>query len=124
MAGGEVRDATTRNDPPDADDFGLVVRPIDGSIISPTTCISTSVAMTVVVATILVSNASRLQAFIWNDGNQDVFVRLAAGATAALFTVRLSSKSFFQLPSPGVYTGIITGITLAGTATILATECT
>lgn len=107
---------------------GLVVylgeEDITVNFLSPTTCISTSVAMTVVVATILALNTSRLQAFIWNDGTQNVFVRLAAGATTALFTVRISSKGFFQLPTPGVYTGIITGITSAGTATVLATECT
>lgn len=89
----------------------------------PATCTVTSVAMSAVVATILAANASRLQAFIWNDGAAQVFVRLEAGATTALFTVRLSLNGFFELPSPGVYTGIITGITAAGTATVLATEC-
>lgn len=90
----------------------------------PTACTVTSVAMSTTVATILAANASRLQAFLWNIGAQMVYVRLEAGATTALFTVRLSINSFFELPAPGVYTGIITGITSVGTATLLATECT
>jgi len=106
---------------------GLVVYlgdTITATFAGPTVCAVTSVAMSVVVATILAANAARLQAFIWNDGAQNVFVRLEAGATTALFTVRVSSKGFFELPSPGAYTGIITGITAAATATVLATECT
>jgi hypothetical protein len=114
------------NAAPGAGAFGLVVR-IAGSISAtftqPSTGTVTSAAMSTVVATILASNANRLGAILWNDGAQNVFVRLGAGATTAAFTVRLSNKSEFELPFP-VYTGIITGITSAGTATIVATELT
>lgn len=107
---------------------GLVVylgeEDIDVNLPQPATCTVTSIAMSTVVVTILAANISRLQAFLWNDGQQAVFVRLEAGATTALFTVRLSKNGFLELPSPGAYTGIITGITSMATATILATECT
>jgi hypothetical protein len=105
---------------------GLVVylgeEDIDVSFTQPTTCTSTSVAMTTVVATLLALNTSRLTAMFWNDGAANVFVHLAAAATTALFTVRLSNNGYYEIPFPA-YTGIVTGITAAGTATVLATEC-
>lgn len=118
--------AAVETSAPGADAAGLVVR-VAGSVsvalTQPTTGTVTSVAMSTVVATILASNPSRLGASIWNNGSAAVFVRLSAGATTALFTVRLSNNSFYELAFPA-YTGIITGITSAGTATVLATELT
>lgn len=121
-----VDTAEVVNAAPGAGAFGLVVR-IAGTVVTtiaqPTVGTTTSVALSTVVATILAANAARLGAIIWNDGNQNAYVRLAAGATTALFTVRLANKSEWELPFP-VYTGIITGITSAATATVLATELT
>ncbi len=106
---------------------GLVVylgeEDIDVNITQPTTCTQTSVAMSVVVATSLATNAARLSALLWNDGSARVFVRLAAAATTALFTLQMTNNAFYELTFPA-YTGIVTGITSAGTATMLATECT
>lgn len=114
------------NAAPGAGAFGLVVR-VAGSITTtvaqPTTGTTTSVALSTVVATVIASNANRLGAILWNDGAQFAYVRLAAGATTALFTARLANKSEWELPYP-VYTGIITAITSTGTATMLATELT
>jgi hypothetical protein len=121
-----VDTAEVVNAAPGAGAFGLVVR-IAGTVpvtfTAPTVGTTTSVALSVVVATVLASNAARLGAIIWNDGAANAFIRLAAGATTALFTVRLANKSEWELPFP-VYTGIITGITSAATATVLATELT
>ena len=121
-----VDTAEVVNAAPGAGAFGLVVRvagSISTTITQPTIGTTTSVALSVVVATILASNAARLGAILWNDGAANAYVRLAAGATTALFTVRLANKSEWELPFP-VYTGIITGITSAGAATMLATELT
>jgi hypothetical protein len=112
---------------PGAGAFGLVVR-IAGSIAvalsQPTTGTTTSVALSDVVATILAANAARLGAILFNDGGSAAFVRLAAGATLALFTVRMANNATWELQTP-VYTGQITGITDAGgAATMLATELT
>jgi hypothetical protein len=121
-----VDTAEVVNAAPGAGAFGLVVR-IAGSITTtvaqPTTGTTTSVALSVVVATVLALNAARLGAILYNLGTARTYVRLAAGATAALFTVSLQRDSEWELPYP-VYTGIITGITGAGTATMLATELT
>jgi hypothetical protein len=122
-----VDTAEVVNAAPGAGAFGLVVRiagTVPTSIAQPATSTVTSVAMTAVVATILVANATRMGVILWNDGNNNVFVKLGAGATTASFTVRLASKSEWELPFP-VYTGQITGICAAAlTATMLATELT
>lgn len=121
-----VDTAEVVNAAPGAGAFGLVVRvagTIPVSFSAPTTSTVTSVAMSNVVATILASNANRLGAILWNNGAAQVYVKLGAAATTASFTVRLANMSEWEIPFP-VYTGIITGITAAGTATILATELT
>lgn len=111
---------------PGAGAFGLVVR-IAGvvaiALAQPTVGTTTSVALSVVVATVLASNAARLGAILYNDGAAAAFVRLAAGATTTLFTVRMANNATWELQTP-VYTGQITAITAAATATMLATELT
>jgi hypothetical protein len=121
-----VNPAAVTNAAPGAGAFGLVVR-IAGSVTTtvaqPATSTVTSVALSTVVATVLASNVNRLGAIFWNNGAQNAFIKLGAGATTASFTARLSNQSEWELPTP-VYTGIITGITSAATATLLATELT
>jgi hypothetical protein len=111
---------------PGAAAAGLVVR-IAGSVTTtitqPTTGTTTSIPVSTTVATALVANTARLGASFWNNGAANVFLRLAAAAASALFTVRLSKNGFYELNFP-VYTGIVTVITAAGTATLLATELT
>jgi len=113
---------------PLAGSAGLVVR-VAGSVTfvdtRPATSTVTSVAVAAVNTTILASNVNRLGAMIWNDDpGLNVFVKLAATASTASFTVRLSGKSFYELQTP-VYTGIIDGIIAAGgPATVLVTELT
>ncbi len=121
-----VDTAEVVNAAPGAGAFGLVVRvagTIAVALAQPTVGTTTSVALSVVVATVLAANASRLGAILFNDGAAAAFVRLAAGATTALFTVRMANNATYELQTP-VYTGQITAITAAGTATMLATELT
>lgn len=121
-----VDTAEVTNAAPGAGAFGLVVRiagTVPVSFAAPATSTVTSVALSVVVATILASNASRLGAILWNNGAQQAYVKLGAAATTASFTARLANQSEWEIPFP-VYTGIITGITSVGTATMLATELT
>lgn len=111
---------------PAANAAGLVVRvagTIATTIAQPTTGTVTSVACSTAVATALALNTTRLGASFWNNGNANVYLRLGAGATVALFTVRISNKGFYELQFPA-YTGIVTAITSAGAATLLVTELT
>lgn len=113
------------NAAPGAGAFGLVVR-VAGSISTttaqPATGTITSVNVAVATTTILAANANRMGAILYNQDGM-TFVALAAGATSANYTVRLTANSYYEVPFP-VYTGIITGSASAGTNTVLATELT
>jgi hypothetical protein len=121
-----VNPAAVLNAAPGAAAYGLVVR-IAGSVpisfAKPSTATVTSVAMTTVVATLLALNLARDGALLWNEGTADVYVKLGAAATTASYSLILRRNSYYELPSPS-YTGLITGITAAGTATVLVTEIT
>jgi hypothetical protein len=118
--------AEVMNTAPVGTEFGLVVR-VAGSVTfsetRPATSTVASVALSTTVATLLASNANRLGAILWNIGAAQAYVKLGAAATTASFTLRMSVQSFYELQTP-VYTGIITGITSAGTSTTLVTELT
>jgi hypothetical protein len=121
-----VINAAVLTSAPAANAAGLVVR-IAGTIAvafaQPTTGTTTAVAVTTAVTTALALNTARLGASFWNDGAQNVYLRLAAAATVALFTVRISNKGFYELSFPA-YTGIVTAICAAASATLLVTELT
>lgn len=121
-----VNEAAVQNTTPVGTEYGLVVRvagPISTTTTNPATSTVTSIALSTTVATVLASNANRLGAILWNNGNANAFVKLGAAATTASFTARMSNQSEWEVPQPN-YTGIITAITSAGTASMLATELT
>jgi hypothetical protein len=121
-----VDTAEVVNTTPGAGAFGLVVRvagTIPTTFAQPGTSTVTSVGLTTSVTTVLAANANRLGAILWNNGAQQAYIKLGSGATTSSFTARLANQSEWEIPFP-VYTGVITGITAAGTATVLATELT
>lgn len=128
---GPITGPAVRNTPPDADDWGLVTRPILGGlppivviIPQPTTSTVTTVGVGAATVLILASNASRLGALIWNDSNARLYVKLGLGASTANFTVRLDGQAYFELPFP-VYTGDITAVRAAGpVSSVQVTELT
>jgi hypothetical protein len=95
-------------------------------IIVPTTsgtATVTSVPSAIVSTILLVANALRLGATIQNDSMRVLYVRCGTPASAALYTVRLTSQSYWEVPAG--YTGIITGIWVAPAAgAALVTEFT
>lgn len=86
-----------------------------------TTTTSTPVTVSTTVATIAALNTARKALFIYNDSGRDVFVRLAAGATDSVFTLKMEKDDYYEMPQP-IYTGVITAITDAGSGDILVTE--
>lgn len=82
----------------------------------------TPAAMSTVVATVLASNANRKGATIHNAGSASVLVKLGAAASTTSYTVSIANNGYYEVPFN--YTGIITGITSAGTATVYVTEIT
>ena len=72
--------------------------------------------------TVLASNGSRLGATIYNEGTVPCFVKLGSTASATTYTVKMVVDGYYEVPAG--YTGIITGITASGTATLRVTELT
>jgi hypothetical protein len=73
--------------------------------------------------TALAANASRLGAFIFNDTNKTLYVKLGATASTTSFTTVLFSKAYWETPAD--YTGIIDVFSPNGTSgNVLVTEIT
>lgn len=122
MAGGRVTHAAVRNDPPDADDWGLVTRPIGGGVgppivvsqVQPTIATHTIVPASLVTVVVLAANPARLgMTFFNNSPGRLVYLRLGLGAAVGAFTVRMMPRSFYE-PAWPTYTGVVTAIWPAG----------
>lgn len=84
----------------------------------------TNVAVGGVSTLLLAANLARRGATFWNDGGQNVYLKLGLAASTISFTVRLAGFSFFEIQFP-VYTGDVTAIRPAGPANaVLVTELT
>ncbi len=80
---------------------------------------ATSVAAAGTAQTLAALNASRLGISIYNESQQNLYVKLGSAATVSSYTVRLRGDAYYEVPYG--YTGIITGIwdgTPAGSARI------
>lgn len=129
MAGGIVSHPAVRDRVPDVDDWGIVSRTIGGGgfviadQVRPPFSAVTAVARTVIPFTILVASAARFQAFIHNNSNGILFVKLGAGVIAGTsFTTRITRQGFYEVEWP-TYSGIITGVwSTAGAGDVQITE--
>ena len=83
---------------------------------------SSTASVTNANTTILASNGNRKAATIYNEGSVACYVKLGATASATTYTTKLAVDGYYEVP--GLYTGIITGITASGTATLRVTELT
>jgi len=83
---------------------------------------TTSVASSVANVTLLAANANRKGATIYNDGTQNLFVKLGATASTVDFTVRITSQGYYEVPFG--YTGIIDGIWNVANGSARITEIT
>lgn len=89
---------------------GILSRPATGTTVSNTT-LST-------VTTVLAANTIRKGATFYSVTGT-ILLLLGSGATASLFTTRLTTNSYYEIPNG--YTGIVTAI---GAGTLLSTELT
>lgn len=82
----------------------------------------TSVASSASNVTILASNASRLGATIYNDSNQELYLKLGATASTTSFTVKMNKDDYYEIPFG--YTGVIHGIWTSANGFARITEIT
>jgi hypothetical protein len=97
--------------------------PVTGSFAQPSAGVVTTVVVGVASATLLAANAARLGAIIRNAANSDLYVKLAATASTASYSIRMDGRTEFFLPFPA-YTGVIDAIRAAGAGDVLITELT
>lgn len=108
--------------PPVATDWGMLVR-IIGGIPGPSTvdletfgtATMSQVPASLVSVVLLAANTNRKAAIFFNE-TPSRFLYLAYGAVSstAAFVVRLGPRSYHEIPSPGLYNGVVSGIWTAG----------
>lgn len=119
FAGGSVPLGTT---PAPASDSATHPMRTEETRPTNSTVASVPVALSPGVTTLLVANPARRGVILFNEGSANVFVKLGAGVTTAVYTVRLGPSGLFVLSEP-VYTGIITATTaVSGGGPVLVTE--
>jgi hypothetical protein len=88
---------------------------------SGTGTVSTA-SVTTANTTVLASNGSRKGATIYNEGTVTALVKLGSTASTTSYTIKMAVDGYYEVPFG--FTGIITGITASGTATLRVTELT
>lgn len=83
---------------------------------------NTSPSITTASATVLASNANRLGGTIYNESGAVLYLLLGATASVTAYTLQVAVGGYYEIPFN--YTGVIAGITSAGTAVLRVTELT
>lgn len=127
MSGGIVSGAAVRDTTPDADDQGMVVRPIGTVTVVDPAVLGTpsTVAASLAPVTLLAANTARIGFTIYNTSLADtLYVLVGTGAVSInLFTVALVPGAYYE--SPARYVGAVTGVwDPAATGDALITEFT
>jgi len=95
---------------------------VENTPATATTGTTTTASVTNSNTTVLASNDSRRGATIYNEGSVDCYVKLGSTASATSYTLKMITDGYYEVPFG--YTGIITGITASGTATLRVSELT
>lgn len=103
------------------DGAGNQLTGFDGS--RPAVATLSNVNATTTSGVMLAANPARRQVFIEQEGNGTTYVAFAATATVAAYTFKLPGNGSRELALNG-YTGVISVIRGAGTATLRVTEVT
>lgn len=81
-----------------------------------------SVASSASSVSLLVANADRIGATIYNDSSVALFVKLGATASATSFSKKLAAGEYYEVPA--CYAGAIDGIWESATGNARITELT
>jgi len=95
---------------------------VEATLSKPATGTTTTASVTNSNTTVLASNNARLGATIYNEGSVDCYIKLGSTASATSYTLKMVTDGYYEVPFG--YTGIITGITASGTATLRVNELT
>lgn len=82
----------------------------------------TSVAGNASSVSLLASNASRLGATFYNDSTAILYLKLGSTASTSSYTLQMAAGSYYELPTPHLYTGAIDGIWASANGNVRITE--
>lgn len=98
--------------------------PLDGFDASrPANATLSQPSVTTTSSVIAAANAARRQVIVYNLSNTEVYVAFAATATTAAFTALVPKGGSWKSDLNG-YTGVVSAITVSGSATLAVTEVT
>lgn len=91
---------------------------------SSSTGTKSNVAGSATSVTILAANANRLQAIVFNDSTQTLYLDLSGGtASTTSYSIQLAANAFYEMPATR-YKGAITGIWVSANGFARITEFT
>lgn len=67
------------------------------------------VASSLSAVQLVAANAGRLGLYVFNDATSNLYLKLGAGASSSLFSVKLVPGAYYELPRP-FYLGAVSGI--------------
>ncbi len=91
------------------------------SLVASTATLS-NVASSASSVTIAVANTNRKGIYVYNDSTQTLFLSFSATASSSSYVVQIPTASFWEMPVPPVYTGLITGIWVSANGNARVTE--
>lgn len=84
------------------------------SVLVSDTALITQVASSATVVDLLAANFGRVMGTFFNDSTATLYLRWGAAASATLYTAKVPSQGYYELPLVGIsnkpYVGLITGI--------------
>jgi len=84
------------------------------------TSVATTASITTASATVLAANTNRLGATVYNESGAILYLHLGAAASLTAYTLQVAIGGYYEVPHE--FTGILTGITAAGTAVCRVVE--
>lgn len=83
----------------------------------------TSVTVSNLTSTVLLnSNISRGFASFYNEGSEEILIKLGSTAASSSYSLKVYPNGYFELPSSPVYTGVIEAISVSTNVIVRITE--
>jgi len=95
-----------------------------GSANTPTSAAATLTSVTAATTNtaLLAVNAARKGAYVYNNGNANLYLAYGPNASTATFTVKIPAQGFFESPATPVWQGAISAIWDAASGVANVTE--
>jgi hypothetical protein len=109
-----------RHKSPVIDDNGIM----SAKELTSSTATLSNVSSSASSVTILAANTSRLGATVFNDSTEVLYLKFGSTASSSSFTVKMLAGAYYEMPTPHVYVGVISGIWASANGSARVTELT